>query len=275
MSTKENSTPRRLKKEAYDTADLIHRAFSKGRWTAPRSTRQRLSIWLKRLTKEAGVNAEGMTESKAYLAAIRALAEQQPNASYKDLSSSIRKVQTITADWIERTRQTEPKPEAKPASKQIVIGICKTCDYWQPLGIFAGDVVTMTPATTDLQPRRIVAVHRHAGPLPNGDDFDAGRFLSFESDQEFDGIEGKHPAIVLEDAEGDEVTFNLDNWTTCHFTATPGNHTRSAEIDTLRRRLEKLDFEPQNEACRFQLETELYQLEQETIADEWPEVIGE
>jgi len=47
--------------------------------------------------------------------------------------------------------------------------------------------------------------------------------------------------------------------------------TRQREIEgkikKLRARMEALDFEPQNEACRFQLETEIHRLEHE--ADEW------
>jgi hypothetical protein len=45
-------------------------------------------------------------------------------------------------------------------------------------------------------------------------------------------------------------------------------------IEELRARLQNLETLPENEAVRFQLETEIYRLEQEQKRDEWPEVIG-
>lgn len=51
-----------------------------------------------------------------------------------------------------------------------------------------------------------------------------------------------------------------------------------AEIERLRHQLDALDHAPETEACRFQLETQIYRLEQETNveadADEWDEEIA-
>ena len=46
------------------------------------------------------------------------------------------------------------------------------------------------------------------------------------------------------------------------------------QLIILRSRLEQLEYLPENEAVRFQLETQIYQLEQEQNRNEWPEVIG-
>lgn len=47
------------------------------------------------------------------------------------------------------------------------------------------------------------------------------------------------------------------------------------EVADLRHKLERLERAPENEATRFQLETEIYALENQTEPDEeWPEVIA-
>lgn len=46
------------------------------------------------------------------------------------------------------------------------------------------------------------------------------------------------------------------------------------EIETLCARLDRLELLPENEATRFQIETQIYKLEQQTVGDEWPEIIG-
>lgn len=48
---------------------------------------------------------------------------------------------------------------------------------------------------------------------------------------------------------------------------------RDVNLTRLRAQLESLDREPSNEACRFQLETEIYKLEREQDGDEWGEFI--
>ena len=48
-----------------------------------------------------------------------------------------------------------------------------------------------------------------------------------------------------------------------------------AEIASLQAKLTRLERLPENEAVRFQLESEIYRLEREANADEWPELIGE
>lgn len=45
-------------------------------------------------------------------------------------------------------------------------------------------------------------------------------------------------------------------------------------ISLLCAKLEALEFLPENEPTRFQLETEIYKLEHESDTDEWPDVIG-
>jgi hypothetical protein len=179
-------------------------------------------------------------------------------------------VQTIAAEWIERTQQAEPEPKTNQVPRQI--GICTTCDYWKPLDLFAGDIATLRPAT-DLQPRRIVAMYRHAGALDNYD-FDAGRFLRFESDQEFEGLEGKHPAIVIETPDGDESVFDLNMWTACHLTATPHLNAQSEQIATLRGKLDRLGDDITDSTQRFKIEREIYDLEHEADTDEWADIIN-
>lgn len=45
------------------------------------------------------------------------------------------------------------------------------------------------------------------------------------------------------------------------------------QLARLKRRLEAVDWLPENEATRFRLETEIYQLESAADVDEWPEFI--
>lgn len=45
------------------------------------------------------------------------------------------------------------------------------------------------------------------------------------------------------------------------------------QAETLRRKLDRLERVPENEAERFRLESEIYRLENQTDVDEWPEVI--
>lgn len=45
-------------------------------------------------------------------------------------------------------------------------------------------------------------------------------------------------------------------------------------LKALREQLEALEFVPENESCRLQLESQIYRLEQEGTRDEWPDVIG-
>lgn len=52
------------------------------------------------------------------------------------------------------------------------------------------------------------------------------------------------------------------------------SHDNGPQLDSLRKALAKLERAPENEAERFKLETEIYHLERETGADEWPDVIG-
>lgn len=46
-------------------------------------------------------------------------------------------------------------------------------------------------------------------------------------------------------------------------------------LEQLRRRLDRVEPLPENEAVRFQLETEIYRLEYAQPEDEWPEFVGE
>lgn len=59
--------------------------------------------------------------------------------------------------------------------------------------------------------------------------------------------------------------------------STPAPEPReSHELSRLRDRLENLELVPENEATRFQLETQIYKLQREAESvDEWPNVIGE
>lgn len=58
---------------------------------------------------------------------------------------------------------------------------------------------------------------------------------------------------------------------------TPTDANADSQLRELRERLSRLEFLPENEACRFQLLAEIHRLEQQTSdeAEEWPEVIGD
>jgi hypothetical protein len=46
------------------------------------------------------------------------------------------------------------------------------------------------------------------------------------------------------------------------------------ELTSLREKLAKLEYLPENEAVRFNLESEIYRLERDADSDEWPYMIG-
>lgn len=55
-------------------------------------------------------------------------------------------------------------------------------------------------------------------------------------------------------------------------TRTPQENPQLAELKKTLARLERV---PENEAIAFQMESEIYRLEQESSGDEWPDVVGE
>lgn len=64
---------------------------------------------------------------------------------------------------------------------------------------------------------------------------------------------------------GEEVTTNL-------IALDADDEPANPELETLRGKLQRLERVPENEATRFQIESELYKLENQT--DEWPDVIA-
>jgi hypothetical protein len=208
--------PKRLTREQYDTAWRV-RMLGLGERHGYYS--HRFNLHFNRLLRETGLDRKQVDRGElradhAYKEAICRLVERDGRVN----SLHEHRLRRLLAEWWESEckrdgRGREPKPEGGIGREHLTACISFDCDYWRPFGVVAGDSLTLTPAG-QITPRRIVVVQRLAVPAgDDGYDFDIGRFVRLESGVTFECAGGEHPGIVLELAEGDEQTFNLDSWT--------------------------------------------------------------
>lgn len=128
-------------------------------------------------------------------------------------------------------------------------------------GLRPGDHLTLKPAD-DPQPRQILFMHRH-----EGNNWDVGRFVGFSPFDE------QNPGIAIDQSDGEgPVTFNLTFWRAYHITEiTPYQAPADPRLDKLRAELQRLGYEPENEAAQLKVESEMFAIEHAPAepADEW------
>lgn len=244
---------------------------------APRAMKQKATLYLNRLAKDAGIKTEDMRRGEIYLAAIRALIE----AHGSDASYPARMIQTIAEEWNEESYRLWEQGKAATAAAQPGAHKGTTTldddDHTREVfGMLPGD--TLEYEDTNLDDVR-------AGDMLLVWDREAkewlglGRFVS-ACDEEFE----------LQESDSLYTYRRKPECQPCRITgivrririergsvADVEQAARRVKLEGLKRRLEKLD-DLEHEGMRFRVMREIRELERETeaaaSADEWPDIIG-
>lgn len=244
---------------------------------APRSMKQRATLYLNRLAKDAGINTEDMRRGEVYLAAIRALiATHGSDASYP-----ARMIQTIAEEWSEESyRQWEQGKAAKAAAQTGARkGTTQLNDddhTREVFGMLPGD--TLEYEDVDIEDVR-------AGDMLLVWDREAKEWLGLgcfvsACDEEFELQEPdslytyrRKPEHQLCRITGIVRRIRIERGSA----ADVEQAARRVKLEGLKRRLEKLD-DLEHEGMRFRVMREIRELECEmkaaASADEWPDIIG-
>jgi hypothetical protein len=286
--------PRRLKNSAYETAKHINQVFRRpfeGWPDAPRSVRQRITLRLNRLIEETGIDAAKLTGGDAYLEAIRTLAARSPESDYRDLSYNARMVQNISREWDReatekwRGQQGQAKPAAtsddqdelgERQKQRCILG--KGWDRETSFGLHRGDTIEYVEATPEeLRRGDFIAVFdTKSGMFEGNGYFEGADALAFDVQ--------KHDGSWEYPRQGDFKIYLLLSVTRIeHFTRPQKGADASALLDgqtaakvgRLKSRLDHLGDDITDSTQRFKIEREIYNLEREAAAAEWPEVIDE
>lgn len=149
-------------------------------------------------------------------------------------------------------------------------------DGYEGAGILRGDVI-VTYLTADVQLGDVATVRElktdthftgYYRPRPGG-------YIELETSLEthiFKPGEGEAIGRAVGVIRDGEYVLTAYSFRGIYHADSQQSASRDDAIKKLRHKLERLDFEPQNEACRFKLETEIYNLE--NYCDEWPELIN-
>jgi hypothetical protein len=242
---------------------------------APRAMKQKATLYLNRLAKDAGINTEDMRRGEIYLAAIRSLiASRGSDASYP-----ARMIQTIAEEWNEESYRLWEQSKAAKATAQTGAHKGTTtlddADHTREVfGMLPGD--TLEYEDVDIEDVR-------AGDMLLVWDREAkewlglGRFVSacgeeFEL-QEADGvyIYKRKPECQLCRITGIVRRIRIERGSV----ADVEQAARRVKLEGLKRRLEKLD-DLEHEGMRFRVMREIRDLENaaDVDGDEWPDIIA-
>lgn len=272
--------PRRLAQLHYDTAKELGWIYDPlPSWpSGPRSIKQKATLWLKRLVREAGINSENMTREQMYLESIKAIIQKH---GYDDVSYAARNLRDTIDDWkklrtefLDDKKQGAQSTSSQPAKPTRTTPVGDDCHSFEVFGIYAGD---------KLEKQELSLA-----------DFRAGDLISVWSDDEsrWDGlgrfVEADDEQFYIQESDGHVYTFTRAgyNWTlylvvaaTHRTTFARGDEAgaeqskREAQIKMLQHRAARLTSSDE-ESEKFQVLKQIYDLERETSADEWPDVIA-
>lgn len=243
---------------------------------APRGMKQKATLYLNRLAKDAGINTEGLRRGDIYLSAIRALiASHGSDASYP-----ARMIQTIAEEWNEESyRLWEQGKAATAATAQPVVhkGTTQLDDddhTREVFGMLPGDTLEYEDAKLD---------DVRAGDLLLVWDREAKEWLGLgcfvaACDEEFELQESdslyiykRKPERQLCRITGIVRRIRIERGSV----AGVEQSARRVKLEGLKRRLEKLD-DLEHEGMRFRITQEIRDLENAADAggDEWPDIIA-
>lgn len=241
----------------------------------PRCVKQQASLYLNRLVKDAGIDRTGLNPEETYLKAVRAIIE----AAGFVTSPAARRLQNVVSDWDKSRQKIWDTRRAGKGDAPSDVTTFTLDETWgrEPteFGFLGGDRLELENADAP-RPGEVLAVSDESGVA-------FGRFVRFEN-----SFHGR--VIVLDTADGEgshlmagscvrrplRVTRRYEAPAP---TSAGGGDAPSPEaqqrIEELRRRLDKL-YEPENEAARFRIEREIYDLTRAGACaeEEWPEVVA-
>jgi hypothetical protein len=242
---------------------------------APRAMKQKATLYLNRLVKDAGINTEDMRRGEIYLAAIRALiASHGSDASYP-----ARMIQTVAEEWNKESYRLWEQSKAAKATAQTGAhkGITTLGDddhTREVFGMLPGDTLEYEDADIeDVRAGDMLLVWDREAKEWLG----LGRFVS-ACDEEFE----------LQESDGLYIYRRKPECQPCRITgivrririergsvADVEQAARRVKLEGLKRRLDKLD-DLEHEGMRFRVMQEIHNLESAATvdADEWPDIIG-
>jgi hypothetical protein len=278
---REQRQSKRLAQTHYDSASELRLILDTPSWLTfkpSRSTRQRASMWLNRLLKEAGIERGKEGAEKAYLAAIRALRDTKGS----DYSYNAKQIARVSKDFLSERMSSTPPRAARPSATSKHEN-CR--DDLDAFGVLKGDTLEAVETGIsdlllgdliiifDAKRTKIEGIGRFAGTEDDHAEEDSEKINAFCVDESDDNYryEGDHFQVSrvvavtrrIEIGRGTPETFDAA--------------ARKARLAQLRRRLERLDRdEITDSTARFKLERQIYDLEHEP-ADEWEgfDTVGE
>jgi DNA-binding phage protein len=267
----------RLRQIHYNTATWLSACFERRtEWLSPfRGELRRLSFRLTKLAKQAGINREGLTTSDVYLESIRALVK----ATGTDANPHAEEIQQTTERIMERGREERNSQSGtQTASDNPPTREARMSDDNTTLarfGINPGDVLTVAPVT---DPRRGELVLMWANVRCQWRGY--GCFISMDAENvtidEYNGEYDYKPRaftiyrvvslsrMIERPAVDAEMPAKSDGLSL----------ETKRRIEELTRRMERL-YEPENEAVRFKVEREIYDLTHARVeTEEWSEFVS-
>ncbi len=247
-----------------------------------KSDRISIGIRLKRLTEDASIDRAGMSIADTYAAAMRVLGdgysydahmlEQVAKAWEQRHREAAKEATDISAETAERQVAKVAPDEPKPYRTRCAV----RGNGFLSLGIHDGDYIMMEKVSLkDLQPGTLI----HVLNTKKGKWDGLGYFESTD-DKEFhatqaDGrifdylhspawqifhVVSVNRTIPIPQRQSDEQGQPMTE--------------RESKLNDLRAKLQNIGDDITDSTQRFKLEREIYELEREARADEWPEVIN-